>query len=256
MSTVGEWNGHRQILFAVGGRDSFIVCPDKPLPGNPWVWRTEFFGAFDFADRALLDKGWHLAYHRVSGKYGCPESILMMREFYETAVSEYALDPKPVLFGFSRGGLYAVNFALAYPGACGALYLDAPVLDIRSWPGGKGVGLGEPLLWEACKQVYGLTEESAMDFHGNPLDHAEECAAAGIPILLICGALDRHVPYAENGRPFFCRVKAAGGMIEQIVKPDCDHHPHSLPDPAPIVDFIEKMTGRKEKPENTGNISG
>jgi hypothetical protein len=22
-------------------------------------------------------------------------------------------------------------------------------------------------------------------------------------------------------------------------KPGCDHHPHSLPDPAPIVDFVD-----------------
>ena len=30
--------------------------------------------------------------------------------------------------------------------------------------------------------------------------------------------------------------KRFGQMIK--VKPDCDHHPHSLEDPAPIVEYI------------------
>lgn len=64
--TVNDWNGYKKLDFSIGGRNSFIVCPQKPLPGNPWVWRTEFFGAFDYADRALFEKGWHLAFHCAS----------------------------------------------------------------------------------------------------------------------------------------------------------------------------------------------
>ena len=48
------------------------------------------------------------------------------------------------------------------------------------------------------------------------------------------------MPYAENGRPFCEEMMSYSARIEQIVKPDCDHHPHSLEDPAPIVDYIEK----------------
>ena len=70
--SITDWNGYKQINFTVGGRNSFIVCPKKPLAGNHWVWRTEFFGAFDYADRAMLEKGWYLAYHRVSDMYGAP----------------------------------------------------------------------------------------------------------------------------------------------------------------------------------------
>lgn len=237
--TVSDWNGYKKLDFTVCGRNSFIVCPENPLPGNPWVWRTEFFGAFDYADRELLKRGWHLAYHCVSDMYGCPESIPMMRQFYDSAISDFNMNKSPALFGFSRGGLYAVNFALAYPDSVGALYLDAPVLDIRSWPGGKGDGLGEPSCWEECKRWYNLTEETAFDFKGNPLDFAEDVAKTRIPTLLVCGAVDRYVPYSENGEPFFNRVKLAGGIIEQIVKPDCDHHPHSLSEPLPIVNFVE-----------------
>lgn len=238
--TITDFYGHKQINFEVNGRNSFIVCPEKPLDGNHWVWRTEFFGAFDYADRALLERGWYLAYHCVSNMYGCPESVDLMREFYDVAVNEYKLNPRPALFGFSRGGLYAFNFALKNPALVGLLYLDAPVMDIRSWPGGKGIGCGEKDCWEECKDWYKLTEDTAKDFKDNPLDNSEKLAATGIPVMLVCGAVDTVVPYSENGEIFYNRFKAAGGTIEKIVKPDCDHHPHSLSDPRPIVEFIEK----------------
>lgn len=239
--TYESYREYQQIHFQVGGRESCLVCPKTPRPDRAWVWRTEFFEAFNTADLALLERGWYLAYHCDSDKYGCPSAVEHFKEFYDVVIGEYGLNPKPVLFGFSRGGLYATNFALAYPEACGMLYLDAPVLDIRSWPGGKGIGTGTPACWEECLACYGLNEESVKHFDRNPLDRAEELAALNIPVFLVCGAMDTLVPYAENGRPFFDRVRAAGGRICQIVKPDCDHHPHSLTDPTPIVHAIETV---------------
>ena len=241
-----SFEGYKRIDFRVNGRDSFIIRPEKPAEGNPWVWKTEFFEAFNYAETALLAQGFHLAYHKVSDMYGCPQSVAMMKEFFDAAVGKYALNKRAALFGFSRGGLYAFNFALAFPDSVAALYLDAPVLDVFSWPGGMGNGEGHPECWEECKKRYGITDGDRESFKGNPLDRAEELAASGIPTLLICGAADRVVPYPENGKPFFERMKAAGGNIEQIVKPDCDHHPHSLYDPGPICDFVKKAYGLKE----------
>jgi len=240
---ITDWNGYRQINFNVGKRESFVVCPKKALPGNPWVWRTEFFGAFDTVDRALLEKGWHLAYHRVSNMYGCPKAVEMMHEFYEIAVKGHRLSEKPALFGFSRGGLYAINFAAAYPECCGMLYLDAPVTDIRSWPAGWGKSLGTRDCWAECKMWYGLDDADAENFKGNALEHAEKNAADGIPVMLVCGGVDKVVPFDENGELYYNRYRAVSDQIELILKPDCDHHPHSLEDPAPVVKFIEKVYG-------------
>ncbi len=39
---------------------------------------------------------------------------------------------------------------------------------------------------------------------------------------------------------FATRYRELGGTVEVIVKPGVDHHPHSLKDPAPIVDFLIK----------------
>lgn len=120
---------NRRIEFSLNGRDAVLICPDQPAPGMPWVWRAEFLGAFDYADRALLARGWHVAYLHASDLYGCPEAVEAMYGFYRHLTAGYALSRFPVLFGFSRGGLYAVNFALAHPGCFAALYLDAPVLE-------------------------------------------------------------------------------------------------------------------------------
>ncbi len=242
-ATSSSWEGFVKKDFTIGGRESFIVCPEKPLPGNPWVWRTEFFGAFAQADLAMLKLGYHLAYHRVSNLYGCPQAVQWMREFRDAVVREFHLAERTVLFGFSRGGLYACNYAVAYPETVAALYLDAPVLDIRSWPGGRGAGCGGEREWAECLACYGLTEETAADFRENPLDRTEALAQAGIPVMLVAGGSDTVVPFEENGALFQERFRKAGGVLETIVKPNCGHHPHSLEDPSPIVAFLRRFAG-------------
>lgn len=230
---------NRRIEFSLNGRDAVLICPDQPAPGMPWVWRAEFLGAFDYADRALLARGWHVAYLHASDLYGCPEAVEAMYGFYRHLTAEYALNPSPVIFGFSRGGLYAVNFALAHPGCFAALYLDAPVLDIRSWPGGMGKAERWPREWAECLTCYGLTEQTTVCFNQNPVDRAADPALKGAKILLVAGLADRVVPHEENGAVFAARRRAAGETVETILKPDCDHHPHSLSDPSPIVRFAE-----------------
>jgi pimeloyl-ACP methyl ester carboxylesterase len=234
------WEGHVRHDFTLNGRDALVVEPKAALDGKPWVWRTEFFDAFAQVDRTLLAQGWHLAYFKVSDMYGCPEAIALMRAFQTAAEDEFGLAKRAVLFGFSRGGLYAFNYAAQYPQKVAVLYLDAPVLDIKSWPGGKGIGVGSQQEWEDCLRIFGLTEESAESFKGNPLDRIEAVADASIPIILVAGGADDIVPYKENGKILAERYRELGGTIQVIVKPDCGHHPHSLEDPSPVVSFITK----------------
>ncbi|MDY0033721.1 MAG: alpha/beta hydrolase, partial [FCB group bacterium] len=62
--------------------------------------------------------------------------------------------------------------------------------------------------------------------------------------LHVCGAADTDVPVAENTAILAERYRALGGSITLIIKEGCAHHPHSLEDPKPIVDFILKHTGQ------------
>jgi pimeloyl-ACP methyl ester carboxylesterase len=239
-SKTTSWNGYDQLEFTFEGRPALLVQPKQSAEGNPWIWRTEFFGHEPQGDLALLAAGWHVAYLKVSDMYGAPASIDAMARFHDHLVKEYGLAQRAVLEGFSRGGLYAVNYAAAHLDHTAGLYLDAPVLDIRSWPGGKGNGPGNAQCWKECLAIYGLTEDTARDFHGNPLDHATALAKAGIPVISVCGDADEAVPLEENTKIFEERYRAAGGKIEVILKPGGKHHPHSLKDPGPIVDFLLK----------------
>jgi len=233
-----DWHGYEKLDFAVAGHAGLIVKPKAPAAGQPWIWRTEFFGHEPQADLSLLAAGWHVAYYQVSDMYGAPPAIDLMMKFHAHVTNAYGLSQRVVLEGFSRGGLYAVNFAAAHPDKTAGLYLDAPVLDIRSWPGGKGAGKGDANCWSQALKIYGLTEETTKTFKGNPLDQLEPLAKARVPIISVVGDADTAVPLPENTAILEKRYKEMGGKIEVIVKPGVDHHPHSLKDPKPIVDFL------------------
>lgn len=237
-----ESDGYEKVEFYLNGRECVLIRPKQAAPGNPWLWRAEFLTDFNQSDRELLRQGWHIAYIRISNLYGCPGAIEAMRQFKRHAETTFALASRVSLFGFSRGGLYATNYAAAYPEDVATLYIDAPVLDIRSWPAGRGAGNGSPHCWEECKAVYGLTESAADSFADNPLDKVDAIAAAGIPVILVAGDADAVVPYPENGELFAKRLRELGGTIEVYVKPGIGHHPHSLEDPSPIVSFVKRYS--------------
>lgn len=243
--TESDWKGYRRHDFTVSGRPGLLVEPREPAAGRPWVWRAEFFDAFPQADMALLELGWHLAYYRVSDMYGCPEAVELMHGFQCAAEAGFGLAPKAVLFGFSRGGLYAFNYAVRYPKKVSALYLDAPVLDIRSWPGGFGAGSGGKKEWQECLRAYRLTEETAKSFGGNPLNRADDLVNARIPTIVVAGDADTVVPIGENAMILAESCKKMGDDFRLIVKRGVDHHPHSLEDPAPIVGFLLAKTGNR-----------
>ncbi len=233
------WKDYKMTEDEFDGRYFCIVEPNQAAKGNPWVWRAEFFGAFDSVDMALVKMGWHIAYYSVSNMYGCPESIEMLKKFHSFITEKYSLAKKADIFGFSRGGLYTVNYAAKYPEDVSTIYLDAPVLDMRSWPGGIGIGCGSPSEWQDCKRWYGLTTvKSVVELDRNPLDKIDKLLADKIPVALCAGDSDRVVPYVENGEIFDKKYRANGGDIITIVKPGCDHHPHSIEHPEPIVKFI------------------
>jgi pimeloyl-ACP methyl ester carboxylesterase len=233
------WQGYERRDFQVDGRDCLLVLPREPAPGKPWIWRTEFFGHEPQGDLALLGHGYHVAYMNVQNMYGAPVALDHMDRFYEHLTRERGLGPKPVLEGFSRGGLFAFNWAARNPFRVAAIYGDAPVCDFRTWPHGTSVSKGSSGDWERLKQVYGfINDEAAMAYRLNPVDNLGPLAAAKIPILIVCGDADKVVPMAQNASVVEERYQKLGGEIKLIVKPGVDHHPHSLQDPAPIVDWI------------------
>jgi len=242
---VSTWNGFERRDFTVAGRACLLVLPKEAAAGKPWIWRTEFFGHEPQGDLALLAKGFHVAYMDVQNLYGAPVALDLMDKYHAHLVDTRGLSKKTVLEGFSRGGLYSLNWAARNPEKVACIYNDAPVCDFKSWPGGKGKGKGSKGDWANVLKVYGLTEEQALAYTLNPVDNLGPLAKAKIPLLHVCGDADDVVPIDENTRLVEARYKALGGEITVIAKAGVGHHPHSLKDPAPIVDFVLKHAPSK-----------
>jgi pimeloyl-ACP methyl ester carboxylesterase len=233
-----QWKGYALNQFNLEGVGCKVVRPKKAAPGKPWIWRARFWGHEPQTDIALLEKGWHVGYCEVSNLFGAPKAVARWDAFYAYLVKEHGFAKKAALEGMSRGGLIIYNWAKANPEKVSCIYGDAPVCDFKSWPGGKGKGKGSAGTWKNCLKAYGLTEAEAMGFKGNPIDGLEVLAKAKVPIFHVIGEADTVVPVAENSDVIEKRYRALGGSIEVIRKPGIGHHPHSLKDPKPIVDFV------------------
>lgn len=231
----GKWKGFDQYTFAYQDREAIVVCPKHAATGNPWIWRPAFFGAFASVDEELLRRGFHVAYYDLTHLYGSPRARKSGTDFYWNMVRMYGLSPKVTLEGFSRGGLFAYNWAADHPDKVACIYVEAPVCNVFSWPGRSPENAG---LWKGLLEEWGLTDDQMNSFSGNPIDRLKPLADARIPVICVCGDSDKVVPFSENSAIVRQRYTAMGAPFELILKPGVDHHPHSLSDPAPVVDFI------------------
>lgn len=234
------WESYPRHDFIIENRDAILVSPKVTAPGKPWVWRTEYFGAFTQADLAMLNLGWHLAYINVSELWGGRKCLEIMRRFQSHVEAAYGFKELPVLIGLSRGGFSAFNYAARYPDKVGMLYIDAPLLDLRSLAELKSTQNPADGFKKLLKTFSSVSPHAFDDVPLNALDDIEKIAAAKIPIIVVAGDADEVVPYEENTAILVKRYKELGGDIELIVKHGCKHHPHCLDNPAPIADFIMK----------------
>jgi pimeloyl-ACP methyl ester carboxylesterase len=234
------WHGFVRHNFTVDGCPAWVVEPKQAAPGNPWTWCMEFPDAFTERTGVLqlLEKGFHHVHIAVGNTHGCPAAVNHFDAFYKV-LQAGGLAKKGTLIGISRGGLYAYNFAAQYPSRVACIYGDAPVCDFKSWPGGKGKGNGSPGDWAALLRNYGFKDEAeALSYNKNPVDELAPLAAAKVALVHVVGDADKVVPPTENTLIIEQRYKDLGGKIVVIHKPDCDHHPHGLDNPQPIVDFV------------------
>jgi pimeloyl-ACP methyl ester carboxylesterase len=238
----GHWHGFERRDFLHEGLKCIVVLPKSEAKGRPWVWRARFFGHQPQADIALLKLGFHVCYCEVGGLFGNTEAVQRWNRFHALLTKKHGFSGKPALEGMSRGGLIIYNWAAANPGKVACIYGDAPVCDIRSWPGGKGKGKGGGGAWKGALKAHGITEEESVEASVSPVHKLGPIAKAKIPLLHVVGAADTVVPVEENSAVIVERYRKLGGEIKVISKPGVGHHPHALKDPGPIIDFIRKHT--------------
>lgn len=237
--TYSSFHGYRCADFTFNGRNCKIVEPKVAAQGHPWMWRARFWGHEPQTDIALLERGYHVVYCDVAELLGNKECITLWNRFYDL-VHKAGLADKAAMEGMSRGGVYVLNWAAANPRKVAAVYIDNPLLNIHVWAEAMlQLPAGKNDMFEAFKKDYQLTTpEAVRAFKGGPTESVKQIVKGHYPILILCADEDEAVPPADNTNLFEKQVKTLNGSITVIHKPGFKHHPHSLPDPTLIVDFI------------------
>jgi len=187
----------------------------------------------------MVKRGYHIVHVNNLTRWNKhPDDTDIKAKFADYVSEKYGLKKKCVTVGMSCGGMQSIYFAAKYPEYVSVMYLDAPVVNLLSCPAGLGKGHSKMLAEFEEHMGFGL--EELLYFRNHPLDNFEPLIKNNIPVMLIAGDSDGVVPFDENGALLDKYYRENGGIIETIVKPGCDHHPHCLEDNTPIIEFVMK----------------
>ncbi|KAA6441754.1 SGNH/GDSL hydrolase family protein [Dyadobacter flavalbus] len=249
---ISKWKGFDKVEFTFENRKAWFVKPRKVVAGNPWVWRAHFPDWHTEMDSILLSRGFHIAYVNTNDLFAHPSAMQVWDSFYDYLVKEKQFSPKPALEGVSRGGLYVYGWAKRNPDKVSCIYAEAPVCDPKSWPGGKGKGLGSEKDWAAFLKIYGLSEEEAVKFSDIPLNDLAGLAAFKVPILHVIGLNDKYVPAAENSDLLVQNYMKLGGPISVYPmtrgEQTLEGHHFPIEHPEFFASFIEQNSVPVKKP--------
>ena len=240
MQTVSEWNGFRRIDFLFEDKEAILVCPETPIAGNKWLFKTEYFGAFPAFELEMLARGYHVAHVKNTTRWCLDEDTERQARFAKFLHEEYGLAQKCMTVGMSCGGMQSIYLAAKHPETVAALYIDAPVTNLLSCPCRVGRTGGEEGLYEEFVKATGKTISDMINYRRHPIDFAPALVAHNIPLYIVAGDSDKTVPYDENGAHLANYYRENGGILFETVKKDCDHHPHGLTDHAPLIRFAEE----------------
>lgn len=236
---MSDFYGFQRIDFEFDGRNAIVVLPEKS--NGRLVLKTEYFGAFPDVEVWLVKNGFTLAHVKNTNRWGSEDNVDRQAAFIKYLAAEYHLSPKAVLVGMSCGGMEAVYLAAKYPECVSVMYLDAPLMNFCSWPAKMGIADGASN-WEEFYKARGMSKSDLLTYREHPIDKVPLLKEHNIPVVLVYGESDKIVPYTENGIVLEQFYKENNLCIKVIGKPGCEHHPHGLENPAPIVDFIIEHT--------------
>ncbi len=245
-SNISEsWHGFKKVSFKIDTASAYIVVPEKPMAGNPWLWRTYSPEFHTEIDSLLVLRGFHIAYININNKflYGQPSLMDIWNKFYGYLVNEKKLATKPALSGAVRGSLCEFAWAKLYPDRVSCIYAENPVSEIKSWPGSKMKGVGAtPDQWKQLLAAYNFTEEQALNFKDNPKNNLEKLAANKVPLYFTFGLHDAMIPYEENALVIAENYIQEGGpvMIFPMTKGKQEQNGHhvTIEQPETIAAFI------------------
>lgn len=248
---IEQWHGYKKLSFKIDTASAYIVIPEQPLVGNPWLWRTYSPEFHTEIDSLLVLRGFHIAYININNKYlyGQPALMEIWNKFYVYLITEKKLSKKPALSGAVRGSLCEFAWAKLHPDRVSCIYAENPVSEIKSWPGSKLKGVGAtPDQWKQLLAAYNFTEEQALNFTDNPKDNLEKLAANKVPLYFTFGLHDAMIPYEENASVIAEKYIQLGGPVTIFPmtkgKQEQNGHHITIEQPESIADFIVNASKR------------
>ena len=225
--------------FVYQDRKAIIVYPSCPANGK-LLLKTEYFPAFPYFEAAMLKRGYTLCYVAHPNRWATDSETHIMADFVRFVAAELGFEPKCIPVGMSCGGLQALRLAQLHPELVSVLYIDAPVVNILSMAGlGVSTCNKTPTFWAEIQAAHGVDRSTIVNFRKSPIDAMDKLIEHNIPIIMLYGDADDTVLYNENGKVLEDYYREHGGDIKVIRKPGCNHHPHSLEDPTPIIEYVE-----------------
>ncbi len=234
MASFSDYTMHE---FDFDGHHAVVVLADERNRTDKWLLKTEYFGAFPAFELDMLAEGYNVAHVDNTTRWCLPEDTERQAAFCRCLHERFGFRTQCVPVGMSCGGMQAIYLAAAHPEVVAAMFLDSPVLNFLSCP--AGLGIGEPLSMEEFTEATGITLSALLSYRGHPLDRLDDLPR-DLPILLACGDADTVVPYEENGALLVEYAARCGLPLELHMKPGVGHHPHCLPDNAPIRAFVKR----------------
>ena len=237
--TERDYFGKKMLEFKLNGRTAYLVCPETPCDGKPWLLKTEYFWAFPDFEKDMLNRGFHVAYIENATRWHKDSDDRAKHDLSVFLHEKFGLNSKCINVGMSCGGLQAIYYAAAYPEDIAGLYLDAPVVNLLSCPGCAGSSKGN--FMDEFTANTGLTFKELLSYRNHPFDNLDIIFKNDIPIFIVAGDSDNIVPFDENGLLICQKANETGGRINLILKEDCDHHPHGLNDRSPLIVWAESL---------------
>lgn len=237
------WNGFEKTDFEFEGHPATVIEPKIRKENATLLIKTEYFNAYPETEIKLLEDGFYLAFIKNDNRWGTDADIERKVRFISFVTEKYALKEKCVPVGMSCGGIFAVKLAARFPEKIACIYLDAPVVNYMSCPCGFNKSVCFDENHEEIINALSLSGiPQLLAYRDMPLDNLPKLVENRIPAVIVAGDSDKIVPFDENGIFIKEAYEKAGIPLEVYIKEGCDHHPHGLPDPTKVIEFIKKYS--------------
>jgi pimeloyl-ACP methyl ester carboxylesterase len=234
--------GFEQLEFTFLGKKAIVILPREENRNGRAIFKTEYFGAFPILQLEFVRQGYTFLFLENRNRWGTESELIDQERFLHFAFEEFDLEPGVITIGMSCGGMISILLAAKYPELIRGLYLDAPVMNFLSCPGGFGnAPETTEAMWQEFEKAHGMTKRELLLYRKHPIDKLDALIAAREPIYLAYGTADLCVPFEENAIELVRRYEETEIPFVVEAKEGCGHHPHGPQDPAKVIEFFEQF---------------